>query len=56
MGVWAYLAPINRPLPTAREIPIILKFGFLASAAADAEADMLALTVALAEIEDDIVM
>ena len=45
---------MNTPLPTAREIPIILKFGFLASAAADAEAEILAL--ALAEIEDDIVL
>jgi hypothetical protein len=49
---------MNTPLPTASEIPMILKFGFFALAAADADADTDAETLALAisEIEDDIVV
>ena len=44
---------MNTPEPTAREIPTILKLGFLASAAADADAEILA--VALADIDDMVI-
>jgi hypothetical protein len=49
---------MKKPLATARQIPMILNWGFLGSAAADADAEMDADTVALtdADIDEDIAL
>jgi hypothetical protein len=53
-----HLVPIKIPLPTARQIPMILNWGFLGSAALDADADTEAETVALtdADIDEDMLV